>query len=227
MRDAFDGIIESDLNTDWAHTVVTAAAWAYPRLYDEIKANPLIPDHLKDDEFGRRRGPAIVQCMIAACEKHQVPWDRRRLPANGQQKLLIKAGRLTIIQEPILTLGDAPRASEYKRSLAQHRGATAQLELPLGDRPERLLDFSQGLMAVVLHGPTGTSFRKDHRELGAMMLAVPNAEYTGWVKRFDLHDLAMFGSVSAEREDQSAVAEQQDRVRVRTRQRRAVERDVG
>lgn len=227
MRDAFDGIIESDLNTEWAHALVTAAAWAYARLYDEIEVNPLIPDHMKDDEFGRRRGPAIVQCMIDACETHHVPWDRRRLPANGQQKLLIKTGRLTIIQEPILTLGDAPRASDYKRSLAQYRGATAQLELPLGDRPERLLDFSQGLLAVVLHGPTGTSFKKNHRELGAMMLAVLNAEYTGWVKRFDLHTLAMFGSISAEGEDKNPVADQQDRVRVRTRQRRAVEGAVG
>lgn len=222
-------LIQSDLDQDLLRTIATQAAWQYRTLADQIAADETIPEFAKMEEFARRRGPAIAKCMIDACERFGVPFDTKRLQCNGQRKLVVKAGRLILIQEPILTLGDAPRIADYKRQMARSVGAVAQLELPLGDRLERMIDFSQGQLVVLLHGMSGTRFNEEQTSLGALMLAVPNAEYTNWVHRFDLHNLAMFGtaeqpSVPKDTDDNGG-ADQPDRVQVRPR-RRIVEEDI-
>ena len=44
--------------------------------------------------------------------KHGVPIDIIRLESNGQNKLLLKVGRLLLLQEPILTLQDEPKVRQ-------------------------------------------------------------------------------------------------------------------
>ncbi|GGD40869.1 hypothetical protein [Aureimonas glaciei] len=216
-------LIQSDLDQDLLRMIATRAPWQYRQLADQIAEDDLIPEYGKMEEFARRRGPAIASCIIDACERFGVPYDTRRLPCNGQRKLVVKAGRLIMIQEPILTLGDAPRIADYKRQMARSLGAVSQLELPLGDRLVRMIDFSQGQLVVLLHGMSGMRFNEEQTNLGALMLAVPNAEYTNWVHRFDLHNLAMFGTaeppVGPEDKNDDEGTGQPDRVQVRPRRR--------
>jgi hypothetical protein len=127
-------------------------------------------------------------------KKHGVPFEFRRLDANGQSKLLLKAGRVVIIQEPMLTLSDHPRVSDYKIELAKSYGVLRQLELDLGDIPGRIRDWSGCLLGVLLHGASGPWFTREHKSLAGLMLGVPDSAYDHWVIRIDLHRIAMFGA---------------------------------
>jgi hypothetical protein len=80
--------------------------------------------------------------MKRAAVQHGVPFEFMRLECNGQSKLLLKAGRVILIQEPIDTLQDEPKVADYKIQLASVHGLICQLELDLGDRVQRIHDWS-------------------------------------------------------------------------------------
>lgn len=224
MTDAVEAIRETvqyDVDPDFLRSAAVNIAWEYRSLYDELATDPALPIELKGEIFAKRRSACAVRALVAAARQHGVPWEFRRLECNGQQKLLLKAGRVVLIQEPMLTLEDAPNASDYKKKLAQTYGLVCQLEVDLGDLPNRVLDWSGEILAVVLHGASGPSFSERDRELGGLFLAVPNAAYDSWVIRFDLFDLAMFGSGKDVKEaTRSKEVDQADRVVIRLRRGR-------
>lgn len=217
-----DDLVRGDIDPEFLYTVCRECGWAYPLLFDQILTDPQITPERRDEEFMRRRNGAIMSALARAAEKHGVPYDFRRLPCNGQRKLVMRAGRVTLIQESISKIGSPPSLSEYKVGLASTYGVLQQLELDLRDVPNRNLEFGGDVMGVILHGAAGTRFTRDGRALGSLMLAVPDADYRNWVARYDLHDLAMFGSstASAEAEDTNKTeTQQQDKVHVRVRNR--------
>lgn len=212
--------VQFDLDPDFLRSVAVGLGWEYRALYDELADDLSLPVEVKAELFARRRAGCAVRAMVAAAKQHAVPWGFRRLECNGQYKLLVKAGRVVLIQEPMLMLGDSPRTSDYKRRLAQSHGLICQLELDLGDQPGRVLDWSGEVFAVLLHGAAGPTFSERDRELGGLFLAVPNAAYDSWVVRFDLYDLAMFGNTRhADDKTSQGYVNQEDRVTVRLRRR--------
>jgi hypothetical protein len=113
-----------------------------------------------------------------------------------------------------------------KLELANAHGLIRQLELELGDQPKRIYDWSGCILAVLLHAPAGAQFTKADRALGALMLAVPDAAYSTWTHRLDLHRVAMFGfapQFETGRNEERAV--QADRVIVTPRRRPATGTD--
>jgi hypothetical protein len=148
------------------------------------------------------------------------------LDCNGQHKLLVKAGRVILIQEPILTLEAHPSAADYKMQLADMHGFVRQLELDLGDRPHRILDWSGCVLGVLLHGPAGRKFDRSQKSLGTVMLAVPDAGYSRWILRLNLHSIAMFGRSVPTKEDHQENLVQGDNVVV-TSKKRNFEADFG
>jgi hypothetical protein len=105
----------------------------------------------------------------------------------------VKAGRVVLIQEPIVWLEDAPKTADYKVSLADAHGYIRQLELDLGDRPYFVRDWSGCVLAVLLHGAVGHRFTRDNKNLGSFTLGVPDASYAIWTLRIDLQRIAMHG----------------------------------
>jgi hypothetical protein len=106
---------------------------------------------------------------------------------------LVKAGRVILIQEPILTLEDHPRAADYKVKLAGVHGLVCQSELDLGDRRRRVQDWSGCVLGVLLHGTVGKEFTQRDRMLGSLMFGITDASYDQWVLRVDLHQIALYG----------------------------------
>ncbi len=116
--------------------------------------------------------------------RHGVPHEFIRLECNRQDKLLVKAGRVILIRESILTLEDPPKPADYKLSLAGIHGLISQLELALGDKYQRRIrDWSGCVLAVLLHGVSGHGFTRQHRTLGSLMLGVTDDMYSQWVLR--------------------------------------------
>jgi hypothetical protein len=186
-------ILRYDLNPEFIETLSIEIAWRYDRLYEELRADSALPLELKLSEFAARRSICAIKAMVLAAKQHGVPYSFRHLDCNGQRKILLKMGRIVVIQEPFLELADAPRIADYKRELADMYGLIRQLELNLGDVPDRGLDWSGGILAVLLHGASGPRFTRRDRALGGLMLAVPDGDYSMWVARLDLHRIAMFG----------------------------------
>lgn len=182
-----------DIDPEFLSSACIAAAWEYRRLFDELAENLDLSDEYRSEQFNRRRGDCLVKALCFAAKKHGVPFEFLKLGSNGQAKLLLKCGRVTIIQEPILSLKDAPRAADYKLELANAHGVVRQLELDLGDLPGRVLDWDGRVLGVVLHGPAGQHFDEEDRALGTLMLGIPDAAYSHWVVRVDLHNVAMEG----------------------------------
>ena len=214
-----------DLDPDFVETAAIAMVWEYERLFLRLAEVPGVSDAVREEEFARQRGGCAVNALVAAATKHGVPFEFHRLACNGQSKLLVRAGRVIIIQEPILTLSDRPRATHYKRSLSDTQGSIRQLELDLGDRPNRIPDWSGCVLAVLLHGDTGPRFERRHKTLGGLFLAVPDDAYGQWVLRLDLHDVAMFGRRPASLPiaavaEPDAMPEQRDEVIVTSKRRR-------
>lgn len=213
------GVLAHDIDPEFLSSVSVALAWEYRRLFDELDRDVTIPCELKEELFAKRRGVCAVSALTTACRKHGIPHAFRKLECNGQYKLLVKIGRVVLIQEPMLELTDHPRTSDYKRELADTHGFIRQLELDLGDQPNRILDWSGTVLAVLLHAAAGSKFSAEHRELGGLMLGVPDAAYQSWVMRLDLHRIAMFGFDAiadgvASSEEVRGATKQADNVRV-------------
>jgi hypothetical protein len=187
-------IVTFDIDPDFLRAAAIAIAWEYRLLYEQLVAGDAIPLEWKAEEFNRQRVSCVVRALSRCAKRHGIPFDFRRLECNGQNKLIIKAGRVILVQEPILDLLDHPRESAYKRELADAHSLIRQLELDLGDQPNRILDWSGQVFAVLLHGAAGYWFSERDKQLGALMLAVPDAAYGSWVMRIDITRLAVYGS---------------------------------
>jgi hypothetical protein len=219
-------ILKRDLDPDFVETFAIELGWEYSSLFEAVSADDAIDPAYKDEEFNRRRGDCAVRALVRAAKQHGVPFEFRRLGCNGQRKLLLKAGRVILIQEPTLSLSAHPSAADYKVELADMHGFVRQLELDLGDQPNRIRDWSGCVLGVVLHGPVGRKFDEEHKILGAVMLAVPDAAYRQWVLRLDLETLAMFGRDGAMNEDLESDALIQDDNVVVTPKRRNTQEDI-
>lgn len=191
--DALRSMVCHDMDAEFVEAVAVAIGWEYHALYEALAADGDLTDDLRNEEYGRRRGPAVAKALAAVARRYGVPFEHRRLECNGQTKLLVKAGRVILLQEPINSLTDRPRAADYKERLARVHAAVRQLELDLGDRPHCITDWSGCVLATILHGPAGTRFTREHKKLGGLFLGVTDASYGQWVLRLDLHDVAMFG----------------------------------
>lgn len=191
--DRVQEIVSHDLDPEFVGSLSNQMAWEYHRLYESLAGEPSLPDVYRNEEFGGQRNLRAVRAIAEAAKKHRVPFKFRRLECNGQRKLLIKSGRVMLIQEPMSSLTDHPRISDYKRKMAESCGFVRQLEFDFGDQPSRIHDWSGCVLSVVLHGSSGARFTREDKTLGGLMLAVPDATYQSWVMRLDLHRLAMFG----------------------------------
>ncbi|MFB9981199.1 hypothetical protein ACFSQQ_19725 [Mesorhizobium kowhaii] len=191
-------ILAHDIDPEFLQSVAVDLAWEYHLLYEDLRANRALPVEMKLEQFADRRGSCAVNALVRSCQKHGVPYNFRALECNGQQKLIVKIGRVVLIQEPMLELSEKPRVSDYKRDLADTHSLIRQLELNLGDQPSRILDWSGDILAVLLHGAAGSRFKREHLALGGLLLAVPDASYSMWVMRLDLHRVAMFGLGNAD-----------------------------
>jgi hypothetical protein len=216
LLDTSRKILAHDIDPQFLESFSLALAWEYDRLYEDLRARAELPVPLKQEQFAERRGSCAVNALLKACKKHGVPFNFRKLDCNGQHKLLVKIGRVVLIQEPMLELTEKPRAADYKRELAGTHGLIRQLELNLGDQPSRILDWSGDLLGVILHGCSGPKFSRDHCSLGGLMLAIPDSAYSMWVMRLDLQQVAMFGllatDVSADAKTQPSAGVQTDNV---------------
>lgn len=214
-------ILRHDLDPDFIKTLSVAVGWEYAEGYQELADDEFLSEALKNEEFGRRRGGFAVRALAKSARKHGIPFNYRRLDCNGQDKLLVKAGRVIIIQESILSLSDHPQTADYKRELADAHGLVRQLELELADQPKRIHDWSGCILAALLHAPAGPKFTKSDRTLGALMLAVPDAAYRNWIVRLDVHRVAMYGFAPVEAERSEEIPIQKDNVIVTRKGRNA------
>jgi hypothetical protein len=162
---------------------------------------------------------------MRAARVHRVPFDVMRLESNGQNKLLLKAGRVILIQESVLTLDDEPKVADYKLELAEVHGLVRQLSLELGDQSHRIRDWSGCVLGVLLHGPAGPKFTQRHKILGSLMIGVPDVAYSQWLIRLDLHRLAMLGRTGIPAA-QVENALQPDNVNVTRKKRNARRKDI-
>lgn len=215
-----------DLDPDFIESFAVDLAWQYDGLYERLSADATFPDWMKAEEFRRERSNCAVRAGIAAANAHGVPFEVHRLRCNGQRKLIIKSGRVIIIQEPIDAIDHRPAAADYKVELADAHGFVRQLELDLGDQPHRIQDWSGCTLSVLLHGSVGLGFDPEQCQLGATMLAIPDASYGQWIARYDLQTIAMFGRQPAVDDVDSPALEQEDRVIITSKKRNTIS-DVG
>jgi hypothetical protein len=214
------GIVGRDLDPDFLETLSIAIAWEYSTLFDRLVDDATMDDHYRNEEFASQRGHVAVKAMVQAATQHGIPYDYWSLDCNGQRKLLVKAGRVILLQEPILTPFDAPRSADYKIELAATHSVVRQLELDLGDIPNRELDWSGCVLAVILHGARGQRFTREHKALGGLSVAVPDGTYEEWLVRVDLHQLAMHG-LAGLNEAEAKESLQHDEVTVRLKKKPA------
>lgn len=124
-------ILLNDLDPDFVESVSIALGWEYADLFERLAGDPCLIDGLREEEFNKQRGGCAMRALARAAKQHGVPFDYQRLDSNGQHKLLVKAGRVIIIQEPILTATDHPNTADYKIRLSNVHGLCA----PDGTRP--------------------------------------------------------------------------------------------
>jgi len=207
-----------DLDPDFVEKIAVGLGWRYNALYEELAADETLDDYSREEHFNRRRAECARRALASAAQQHGVPYEHRRLSCNGQTKLLVKAGRVILIHEPICSIDDHPAIADYKRELSDVHGFVRQLELDLGDQPNRIRDWSGCVLGVVLHGAAGPGFDRRHKSLGRTMLAVPDADYTHWVMRVDLQKIAMFGR-AVPRDEPNKRPTQEDQVVVTPKRR--------
>ena len=219
-------IIQDDLDPDFVESLSIAIPWVYRALYDDLAANPSLSDFCREDFFHRQRGDRVAGALSRVAHQHGVPFEYRRLSCNGQNKLLIKSGRVVLIQEAVKFFDDRPQIADYKKELADLHGFVRQLELDLGDLPLRIRDWTGCIFAVLLHGAAGPKFTREQKSLGNMMLAVPDADYQQWIHRFDLKEIALFGrKLATDDNAKFSYGNQADNVIVQPKKKNSVRND--
>lgn len=218
LRDRQQEILCQDLDPAFVESLAILAVWEYYDLFERIAAIPGLSDQYRSELFSRHRADRIVSALVRAALKHGIPYGFRRLECNGQRKLLVKASRVILIQEPMSALTDGPHGSDFKRELAEAGSAVQQLELDLGDQPNRVLDWSGCVLAVVQHGVGGPAFTLDDKMLGGLFIAVPDASYQMWVIRLDIHRFGMWGLKHENANIDANAAVQEDKVIVTPKQ---------
>lgn len=193
MAVELDEILIGDLDPEIAEFIAMRLAWEYSLAYDRLVDDPLLTDEERQEKFALGRGDCAVRAMRAAAKRFGIPWEVQRLSCNGQHKLLLRIGRLILIQETMQTRFDAPEAAQYKVELARLHGTVRQLEFDFGDGRFRSQDWSGCHLAVLLHAAAGPKFTREHKKLGALMLGLPDSKYESWVRRIDLYEVAMYG----------------------------------
>jgi hypothetical protein len=225
-----DHIVRNDLDPEFLETVLVRLPWEYERLFKELAHDSQLDEDGKIEEYNRRRGLCATEALIFACRRHRVPFEYMRLPCNGQSKLLVRMGRVIIMQETIDAFGDPLKVSDYKVQLASTSSAVKQLEFDFGDGRFRDKDWSGCILAVLLHKPAGKDFTLSHRSLGGVALGIPDSAYTHWTRRFDLLEIAMFGRKGADwlsgKEAESTPDLQDDKVFVLPKKKN-MERETG
>lgn len=217
-----------DIDPDFLEALAIEIGWAYPDLYRQLATMPDDGIEYVLEQFRKRRGDAVTAAMVRCADRFGIPYRFIRLHSNGQAKLVLQTGRITIIQEPIIAFNDHPTFADYKRTLAETLSYNAQLELDLGDLPRRHGDWSGSTLAVLLHGPTGLKFSAADTGLGNLMLGLPDAGYQHWVQRFDLAAVANFGRGAGATPAPAPTVDgaQQDYVKVMLK-RKNIDREVG
>ncbi len=213
-------IVCHDLDPDFVEAFSIAVGWEYSSLFEALRSDAFLTDSMREEEFSRRRGVCVARALRSVAIRFEVPCKVQRLECNGQSKVLVQAGRIILIQEPVLTLTDHPRVTDYKRKLSEVHGLVRQMELDLGDRPFAVRDWSGCILGVFLHGSSGQRFTREHKALGSLHLAVADAAYSQWVVRLDLKNLALFGRENVAPDAVETPITQTDEVRV-TRKRKA------
>jgi hypothetical protein len=174
-------ILAHDFDPEFLRDIAVSIAWEYYSLHDSIYKDGMIPAELKPEYFAKTRSDCAIRSLVTSARKHGVPFDFRRLECNGQQKLILKVGRIILIQETFSDLTDGPQTAQYKKQLADTHCLIRQLELDLGDQSKRILDWSGSVVAVLLHGADLLRLRFGEKPFGGLMLGVPNEKYDSWV----------------------------------------------
>lgn len=225
-----DYIVQNDLDPEFIETVLKQLPWEYNRLFGELSKDRQLNEDQRTEEYNKRRGLCATEALIFACDRHKVPYERMRLHYNGQTKLLVRMGRIIMLQEAIDAFGDPLKSADYKVELASTSSTCRQLEFDFGDGRLRHREWSGCILAVLLHKPAGTQFTKEHKQLGGVALGIPDAGYTHWTRRFDLMEIAMFGRRGAgwlsDTEDKSVPDDQTDNVVVKPKKKNT-ERETG
>ncbi|WP_370201079.1 hypothetical protein [Roseibium sp.] len=213
-----------DINMDFLQGLCVAAPWQYEALSKSIMSNENLTTYEKRELFVRHQASCMNQALARCARQHGIPHEVKKLPCNGQNKILVKSGRVVIIQETLQELEQHPKAADYKMQLASSMGVIRQLELDLGDQPGRILDWQDSTLAVLLHGFAGSADSANGFMLGSMFLAVPDVDYQNWVMRFDLFDAAYNGfNPRSNDAENTLTTSQPDNVRVYLRKQRKKE----
>lgn len=220
MLDRAREILAHDLDADFVKMAAIELGWQYADSFNRLSSFAQHMPGLGEEEFSRQRGLIATAALTQVAKTFNVPYEMKRLVCNGQHKLIVKMGRLVIIQEPILAIGECPKIADYKQELARAYGGMQQLELDLGDRPFHLTDISNSMLCVLLHGSAGPKFNETDKRLGSLMLAVPDNQYSSWLMRIDLQKVAQLGVVQ-DGNDAKKPYIQEDRVVVTPKRKQA------
>lgn len=196
MDDKADDINQAllhDLDPEIIEFLAKRLAWEYDGSYERLKQDNHLTDGERQERYSDDRGACAVRAMEHTAERFGIPKEVLRLPCNGQHKVMLKIGRLILIQETMQTRFDDPQVAAYKVKLARMHGIVRQLEFDFGDGYFRPQEWSGCHLGVLLHAPVGPKFTRDHKMLGALMLGLPDALYQSWVRRIDLYEVAMYG----------------------------------
>lgn len=186
-------LLASDIDPDFLRSISIAIGWAYHENFNSVERQGGLTLGRKRQEYGRRRQSVVEDAITRVCLDKKVPYDWRRLDCNGQEKLIIKCGRVLLIHEAIVIGRKGPIVADYKAQLAGTYNVTRQLELDLGDLPGRIHDWSGDVVATILHGHVGDRFDAEHRGLGALRIAVADGSYDSWIIDVRLTELALQG----------------------------------
>lgn len=213
-------ILRDDFGAELLEQISVRMRHEYEKLRERAEKETL-PPAVAETRFLMDRSRAAENAISVAMEVAGLPCGFRRLPCNGQQKLLAKIGRVLLIQEPLSAVGARPQAAEYKRQLARVHSAARQLELDLGDRPHQNVDWSGDVLAVLLHGHGRLPSDGGRLGLASLRLAVPDADYRNWIVNLPLERISVWGDLSrrlAEAESKDV----EDRVATGLRRARSV-----
>ena len=144
-------ILRDDLDPDFIKSLSIAVGWEYAEGYRTLAADEFVSKSLKNEEFSKQHGGVrSVRALAKSATKHGIPYNFRRLDCNGQDKILVKAGRVIIIRNQFSHSSDHPHVADYKRELADVHALVRQLELELGDQARRITDWSGCILAALL-----------------------------------------------------------------------------
>jgi hypothetical protein len=172
----------------------------YMDTFSEARSDPQINNSQRLHWLWQRRHFRMENLLQDEATQHGVPANSELIERNRCYFTLAQQGPVRMTQSYVRAAGDLPKPANFRKQLAKLNAFQNKPRLILFE-DERPFTMPPKITGIILHSPTGTTFREEHQALGAIGFYVPYNDFSGWAVKLTFADIVASYAAPVEQVD--------------------------